>query len=379
MHRGLLISVLVLLCAACVLLGACTADDDDDDSGPDDDLDDDDAAGDDDSGDDDDTADDDEAFIPPTPIYGYYEEAHRNNFDWLRAQLPTLAQYELTLLLGMTDEMLGDADLLAFLRDAETAGVAVRAWILLPYSEGYWPSEANAELFAEVALDYAQWFIDNQLAIEWIVVDMETSVNVIGDLTRMLQEGRYADALLVLIEHLDPQRFAQASEVYNQLNDELRAMGMRSMVVTAPMFLDDLFDQDCTIQDAMDIPVSTVEWDEVSTMVYTTTYNSTLGMDFGPDLVYSYARTTIEHYPHNASIALGISGEYEDYQTLADEVAASKAAGIERIQIYNFRGAQNRDDYEQWHQALYAEPEQPPEEGAVMVLRELLKLADLLF
>jgi len=405
---------LIVLCIVCLLVFACDSSNDDNDNlTPDDDINDDDTTdddvGDDDTGDndttdddtndddttdddtddddtidddtiDDDTSDDDtgdDDFTPPTPVFGYYQEA--GNLPWLESQLPVFAENDLTLFLGMDDVDIGNPDLLAFLQAAETAGVDVRAWVLLPYAIGYWPGETNAEAFAESALAFATWFIEEELDIEWIVVDMETDINTMQQLSDLIFSGQYVQAGLLLLSHYTPLRFQQATNTYRQLIDDLHELGFYAMVVTAPMVLDDMDDEDNFIQDVMDIPVSTVSWDEVSTMVYTTTFEQYLGLEFGAHVVYDYGLSTVEHFGDLASIALGLAHEWAGPEDMAAEVAAAKAAGIERIQVYNYNGAAAQPDPEQYHDAFYVPAERPLPAASTYLMRGALRLADEIF
>jgi len=358
-----------------------TVDDDtvDDDTSDDDTVDDDTADDDtiDDDTIDDDTVDDD--FTPPTPVYGYYQEGSPGNWTWLESQLAVFAEYGLTLFLGMDSVDLGQPVLLQLLRAAETQGVEVRAWLLLPYASGYWPGELNVDEYTATALAFAQWFVDENIAIEWIVVDMETDVNLIAQLNQLIEEGRYLEAGFLLLEQYSPDHFAYASELYQQMVDDLYALGFYSMVVTAPMLLDDLADGDTFLQDVMNIPVSTVKWHEVSTMVYTTTFEEYLGLNFGPYVVYDYALSTLEYFPQTASIALGVSSQMETPEELAVQIAAAKAAGIERIQVYSYSCTLTHPNPEEWHAAFQTPAQIPAWEPSTLLLRGLLNLADQLF
>ena len=337
-----------------------------------------------DSDDDDDNDDnndnDDDDFTAPTPLYGYYQEGDPPDWTWCTAQLPVFAQYDLTLFLGMDLANLGDPNLKKFLLAADAQGVNVRAWLLLPYADGYWPGEKNATLFAQTAIDFAQWFLDENIPIEWIVVDMETDINTMGALTDALANGDYLSALMILLGNIDPQSFQQAEQIYRQLVEDLSNMGFYSMVVTAPMVIDDINDGDTFLQDVLDIPVSSIPWHEVSPMVYTTTFDDMIGLDFGPYLTYDYALSTVEYFGEGAaSIALGISGEMGDPAILATEIAAAKAAGIERIQVYNYRGVADETNPDLWHQAFDTPADTPPLEPATTLIRGLLRLADIIF
>jgi hypothetical protein len=383
----LLIALLTMIAALCCL--GCGDDDDDDnnDEGspePDDDDsdgDDDDSIDDDDDNDDDNDDNDDnddDTFAAPTPVYGYYEEG--GNWPWIQAQLPTFAANDLALFLGMPDTAVGDPDLLAMLQEAENLGVEVRAWILLPRADGYWPGEKNAAQFAVSALAFAEWFRDEGLAIEWIVVDMEMDATTIYTLLGMFQSGEYLDAVAQLMTNFTPPRFDQAVRIYTQLVHDLEALGFYTMVVTYPQILDDLQDGDTSLQDIMETPISPIPWHEVSTMVYTTVFADTLGIPFGPYLVYDYAASTVEWFGEGvASIALGISGHMTDPSVLENEIAAAKAAGVERIQVYSYGSTLTQPTPQDWHEAFFAPTATPASEWSTQLLRSSLRLADQLF
>ena len=380
MKKALLWSVLL----ACLFVAGCGDDDDDNDAAGDDDDDNDDNDDNNDNDDNDDNNDnndndDNDDFVPPSPVFGYYDEYHDGAWDWVIAQLPVYAQYGLTLFLGMQDTSLGDPELLALLREAQTQGVEVRAWILLPTEIGYWPGETNAEAFAELALDFADWFLAENLPIEWIVVDMELDINTTYAIRQMVANGDYLNAVLTMITHYQPERYEKATQIYRQLVDDLAALGFRTMVVTYPQVLDDLEDDDTFIQDVLDTPVSGIPWDEVSTMVYTTTFEELTGMTFGPYVVYDYAASTVEHFGQAASIALGVSEFLDDPGVLSAQVAAAKAAGVERIQVYSYSGSAGHADPDLWHGGFAVAPVQPQPDAPTKILRGVLRLLDRLF
>ncbi len=313
-------------------------------------------------------------FVPPSPAVGYYDEM--GDWGWWYDHLPLLAENGHILFLGMGADQLGNPDLLAVLRKAEELGLEVRAWILLDHDIGYWPGETNAEPFAEAAIAFADWFLAEELAIRWIVVDMETDIDTTLAMNKAAAEGSLVDALAILEAHYDPVRFAEATQVYQQMVADLEERGFFTMVVTYPQVLDDLVDGDTGLQDLFDIPVSPVPWHEVSTMVYSTTFQQMSGLTFGPGVVYDYARMTLEYVPHTASIALGVTGDMTDPATLAAEVAAARAAGIERIQIYSYRGSLDHEDPHAWHAALDAQPLEPEPEPNGQVLHVIFQTLD---
>jgi hypothetical protein len=250
--------------------------------------------------------------------------------------------------------------------------------VLLPYDIGYWPGEANADAFYAAALAYADWFVAEDLPVDWIVVDMEMNVNTIYEIGDLFMNGEYLAALQLLWANRTPERYAQAVATYQACVEELHARGLYAMVVTYPTVLDDLPDGDPDLQDLLETPTAGIDWDEVSTMVYSTTYAQYLGTPMTPYLVYDYARSTVDWFGGRASIALGVSGEMTDPAVLAAEVAAAKAAGVERIQVYSYAGSISHGDPDAWHAVFEAEPVVPPPDVVTPLLRGALRLGDAL-
>ncbi|HPQ68286.1 MAG TPA: hypothetical protein PKW95_04115 [bacterium] len=358
-------------------------DDSSDDDGVDDDTIDDDTADDDSVDDDtvDDDTGDDDTWEPPSPVHAYYERAPGQGWPWLTDELTTFAAYDLTMVLGVDETQTGSADLAAYLRAAEAAGVEVRLWFLVARDRGLYANDTNAEHYAQKLLELAAWLVEEDLAVDWLVVDMEMDVGKMYELLALFQAGRYLDAVMMLLGNFNPEGFYEATAVYRQMIDELHELGFYVMNVTAPLALDDLRDEDTTLQDIMDIPATTVEWDEFSTMVYTSEWALNFGLPFGSHLVYSYGEMTVEYYPQRASIAVGIPGlgVMTEPEHLAADIAAAKAAGVERIQVFAYSRVAAMADPNAWHETFGAEPAVPPTDGVTDLLHFLLWIADNLF
>jgi len=357
-------------------LVACGGENDDEVDHDDDAQDDDDDTVDD---DDDDTGDDDDdAWSPPTPVHAYYERAPSQGWAWQTEQLAVFARYGLTMILGVDESQTGSEELAAYLRAAEQADVPVRLWFLVARNEGLYANDTNAEHYAQKLLELAWWLIEEDLPVQWLVVDMEMDVARMYMLLDLFQQGLYFDALMALLDNRDPEGFDRASAVYRQMVEDLHDLGFYVMLVTAPLALDDLEDSDTSLQDIMDIPATTVQWDEFSTMVYTSEWVQNFGLPFSSYLVYSYGKKTVEHYPDRASIALGIPGlgVMTEPEHLAADIAAAKAAGIERIQVFSYSCVANLSDPDTWHETFAADPSIPPPDGATDLLHFLLGIAD---
>jgi len=90
-------------------------------------------------------------------------------------------------------------------------------------------------------------------------------------------------------------------------------------------------------------------------------------------LAYDYSSDLRELWGEDAAVAVGVTspgpegggfeGVYERPEQLAPAIGAVKAAGIERIGIYDLRGLLESGDVEPWLQALAETPPEVPSRG----------------
>jgi hypothetical protein len=169
--------------------------------------------------------------------------------------------------------------------------------------------------------------------------------------------------------------------------ETLHGMGFKVMVVTIPVVLDDISDDDAMIQDVLNIPIDKVPWDEFSFMAYTTTISRLLQTELSSNLVFSYGRDAVEAYGEKAAIDLGIIGNVgmvaeegmTDVEEIRAQVGAAKEAGLTRIHAYSLDGIVHLDEQNPWYEAFQAPPTPPDEEPAVSLFRRVLRILDLLF
>lgn len=233
------------------------------------------------------------------------------------------------------------------LRDAATQRVELRIWPLLPRDQGYWPNETNIQRFDQYVGRILAWLKAQGLSAGAIIYDMEPAIAYSKTLEQANKLGLGASVKLMR-QHLNPAAHAMARQ---QLIASVRAVqqaGLRAQCVTFPQVLDDLGDGDNDLQDALDIPVHGVPWDEVSFMVYQSTYARMLGSWIGPDLIRAYSAAARAAYGDRATIALGVVGKggvmstgfqlYKDPATLQQDIAAARAEGIKRLEVFSLDG-----------------------------------------
>jgi hypothetical protein len=304
--------------------------------------------------------------------------------DEVRASLPLLAAEQVDLYLAVKPPRVGDPALAALIRDADAAGVGVRAWILLDEEDGYWPGESNPAAAREAFLAFADWRDREALPVDWVIFDMEMDLAR----TRRAAEIAAADGAVAAMDYIklgrSPAQFAAARVTYAALLAELKARGLRVMCITYPTILDDPTDGDDDIQDQLDVPVLGLDWDEASFMVYQSVIFDLTGDWYSADVVASYAASAELLFPGRSAVALGIIGSagivpvpmpYPDAATLLADHAAARAAGAHRVSLYSLDGILAQDDPGSWIDARIV-PVMPPPADADYLRRLIRALMD---
>jgi len=321
--------------------------------------------------------------VVPTP-YGLWSEFLEP--EEVIAQIPDLKRHSIGLYQNIPSVDIGDPGFASLFEEAACSGVEVRAWLTLPEEGGYWPNEKNVDLFREEAVRLAEWVRSSGWAIEWIVVDMEPALQMFTTLIERFERGDIAGAFDLLFDNRDATAYAEALAKYADMVDTLHGIGFKVMVVTIPIVLDDVWDDDALIQDVMNIPVHGVPWDQLSFMAYTTTFSRLLATELSSDLVYSYAQDAVSEYGDKAAIDLGVIAhggmvEGEGITDLGEaraQVGAAKMAGLTNIHAYSLDGIVHLDEQDPWYEAFQtpAPSEPPEEEPMVSIFRGALRLLD---
>lgn len=301
-------------------------------------------------------------------------------YDRVGTHLDALAARGAALQLAVPASRIGDASLAALLREAGRRGVETRLWLLLATAQGYWPNETNLGVFATEARRLLDWARDQGLPVAALVFDMEPSYDYVVALRAALASD-FAAAQRMMRAHRDPAAFAAARERLAALVREVQARGVRAECVTYPQVLDDLRDGDDDLQDALDVPVRGVPWDEVSFMVYQTVFAEAVRRWIGPSLVGVYAEEARAAFGERAVVALGLVGDagippptgpvYDDPAALADDVAAARAARVSRVEVYSLDGMALLGGAPRWLGATDPAPRAATRSSLVDVVRAI--------
>ncbi len=282
---------------------------------------------------------------PSHPVHvGVYSEFLEPNA--IEAVLPALAQRHIHLNLALPEARIGHAQVAALLRAAHQQKVRTRLWLLLSREQGYWPNESNAAAFRSAVLRLLAWIRSDDLPVDAIVFDMEPALAYAEAL--LADKDQLKRTLWRLQAHRNPDAFETAKALFIEAVADVHAQGLKAVVVTVPQVLDDLQDGDEHLQDALDVPVTGVPFDEFSFMVYQSVFAETLGTPLGPGLIRSYAQDAVRYFGDKASLALGLVGRagivepqgptYTDPKALQEDIAAALGEGIGRLELYSLDG-----------------------------------------
>lgn len=286
-------------------------------------------------------------------------------------ELEVLSARDATLTVAVSEDRIGDAGLEQLLRDAETAAVPVRIWLVLAREDGYWPNETNVATYDAAVVRLLSWLAEDDLEADALVFDLEPAYTYSEELQATLRTSDVSAIIALARSHLDPVAFEAAGVALSATVDRVHAAGLRAECVTYPQVVDDVLDGDHDLEDALDIPVGGVAWDEIAFMVYQTAFAEAAGDGafLGPSLVSSYAADAREHFGDRATIALGLIGHagifvptgpvYEAPDVLEADVAAALAEGITRIELYSLDGMVELGGPTPWLDATIAVPARP--------------------
>jgi len=342
-----------------------TADDDDDDDTADDDVIDDD--------DDDDTV-----------VYEYSIKTIGMSAGDIMAALPAFAERGFILYLNTLPRDIGSSELEQLLLTAAELGVTVRLWPLLNGVDGSWANEDNLNDFLENARDTLNFAESVADVVDAVVVNSELGMQKIDLIRQYFNEGDWAAILAILLDNRNLAQLELNQAIMADFVEELQNRGYLAQVTTYPFIMDDLEDGDPDLQDVANVLLSGSPWDIYSFTPYTTAYTQDLGFPLGPFFPYAYSQRAYSLFGPAAEIALGIVGNtshgpgYTSTALLAADVAAAKAAGIRRISVFHLAGMLEDGQFDDWADALLAEPAVPPNEPLVPAMIAAIHLGDFL-
>ncbi len=226
----------------------------------------------------------------------------------VEGHLPALAQYDCDLIVHVERGSFSDPDFARLLRAAEAQGVGVDAWLLLPYEEHLYVGQASVGAVRDLARRAADYFSQEKLKVRAFVFDCEPSPLLGRELFAAVREKSPRLLAQTLREQLDAEAFRRDTGELNALIAELRGRGYAVDGAGNRAFLDAQARGNVALEDALNAPVSGVEWDALSFI----TYRYLASPESYVAMLNRYATLAKRLYGERAAVDVGLLGDYDE-------------------------------------------------------------------
>lgn len=229
------------------------------------------------------------------------------------------------------------ADGAALVREANRRGLAVWAWLVVPYRDGYWAWEGNAGV-QRAALDaFLSWRRAAGLRFRGVAIDSEPSLQETAELYGAV--GSDPSKLPAFLEKtLNPAKQCASVAAYDALIRDAHHAGLPVALAAYPPVLDDLADGMLALQDALDVVTAPpTDWDAWFFMTYRSTYAGLFHTDPTTGMVTSYARSAQSQFGARGQVSLGIPGvaPYDVLPPIVADVRALATMHAGTVPIYS--------------------------------------------
>ncbi len=229
-------------------------------------------------------------------------------------------------------------DGLAIVRKANRLGVSVWAWILVPYTSGYWSWDGAAAEHFDAVKALASWARERHVQLRGVVLDPEPQLNTPFETTAALMGGGTGAELPSLLQRtIDPAGQCAAWQGYARIARWARSHRVRLAAAPAPLALDDIEDGRLTLQDAAGFVVPNAGWHALFFQAYRSVFSYYLGHDPGSGIVSSYFRSARGEFGETGQVSLGSSGRgpYRRFSRLVRDVRLAATLGARHVPIYS--------------------------------------------
>lgn len=228
------------------------------------------------------------------------------------------------------------SDAVALVRKANSLGVPVIGWIVVPPEQGYWAYQGNAQVTFEAVKAWTAWKTTRHLRFEAVALDQEFSSQNLRAYVAALT-GQDPEKLSSWMRgNVDPPAQCAALRTYRDLISWAHRAGVRVDAAEAPMVVDDLADGKLALQNALQIAGSSPGYDRLYLMAYRSAVGE-MARDPGPAYASSYYTAMQKYFGASGQVSLGIPGEgaYAALAPLVNDVRMLVGLGAKQIPIYS--------------------------------------------
>jgi hypothetical protein len=277
----------------------------------------------------------------PTSPETYYDPAYRG--DLTPEVWRVLADYHVPLYLNVRyGRDFGPvprnvhSDVVALVRKANSLGVPIIAWIVIPYEQGYWAYQGNAQAMSAAVKAWAEWRKANHLRFASLAIDQEFSWQNLQTYIAIVTSHDPEKLSSWMRTNIDPSAQCSAFHAYKELISWVHLHGIAVEAAEAPMVADDLADSKLALQNALQITGSSPGYDQMYLMAYRSAV-AQAGFDPGPAYPASYYASMQKYFGAVGQVSLGIPGQapYNTLSPLVNDVRMLVGLGATEIPIYS--------------------------------------------
>lgn len=271
--------------------------------------------------------------------------------------LPQLKAEGIDLYLAMPPRVVAKPELYDFLRLAKSEGVRVHAWMLMSAEDGFWANKWNAQNLVRDVRNLLTALDREGLGVEWITIDMEPKMETMLALKKHIAAYDIKGLTHLAQDLASSASLKTAQNIFRDLVTELHERNIKTHVVTLPFVIDDLVTGRDGYQNVLGLPIQGVPWDRVSFMLYRPFFAEMIGK-VSPRLIYSYAQDARKFFKGDVAVDLGPlgadgsdplgAGTYRLPAEMHEDMAAVRAAGIDRMQIFSLDGMHRVGQFSEW-------------------------------
>jgi len=229
-------------------------------------------------------------------------------------------------------------DALRIIRTANRLGVPVWAWVLVPYSSGYWAWEGDStEQFAAVR-SLVAWAKAKHVQLRGLALDPEPRLRTPFETTSAIMGGGDNPVFSALFKQaLDPVAQCAAWGGYARIVGWAKRRRVNIVAAPMPAALDDIGDRSLALQDAAGFILPDAPWDDLYFQAYRSVFAYYSGHDPGPGIVSAYLRTARREFGSAGQVSLGSAGRgpYRRFASLLNDVRLAATLGAREVPIYS--------------------------------------------
>jgi hypothetical protein len=227
-------------------------------------------------------------------------------------------------------------DTLPILRQAQQAGVPLWAWLIVPYSDGYFATGGNAQEQFDAVRELQAWAQRNGILFQGVALDLEPPYQTFANASSAISG---ISAILASIEkNLDPAAQCQAMHTYESIVAWANSRNISITGAPMPFSADDLVDGHLALQNAFDYIVAPAGWHALYFQAYRSTIGQFVGgIDPGSGIVSSYFRSAQQYFGKAGQVSLATPGGvgYATVDDMAHDVRMLATLGAGDVPIYS--------------------------------------------